>query len=344
MLVDAHPRHRRSRLHRPSPQRVARPSRRTRLTVLELLRPASCHRGRARYPVATLVRGDMRDEDTLAATLPSAPTSSSTWPRRWASGSTSTTSSTTSPQRPGTASLSAAATAPASLGSCSPARWSCTAKAPTTARGTAGPARTATGILVVGHLRPALPPLRPDRPECPGTLAGGGTPRSIPATSTQRPRLHGEHLTVRPGCRGTRWEARSPLRLHNVFGPGLRRDTPYAGVASLFTPSSLRGDHRACYEAGSSGSYTCAAPASWCRSPRGHRRLRRARRAGDRGPSPRSVASPRRSRTRSVARARRDRAVPASATSGASPRRRTGRAGCSAWRTTTALSDGLSQS
>jgi dTDP-L-rhamnose 4-epimerase len=32
------------------------------------------------------------------------------------------------------------------------------------------------------------------------------------------------------------------LRFHNVYGPGMPRDTPYAGVAAIFTSALLRGE------------------------------------------------------------------------------------------------------
>src|SRR5581483_10789064 len=32
------------------------------------------------------------------------------------------------------------------------------------------------------------------------------------------------------------------LRYHNVYGPGMPRDTPYAGVASLFRSALARGE------------------------------------------------------------------------------------------------------
>ena len=34
------------------------------------------------------------------------------------------------------------------------------------------------------------------------------------------------------------------LRFHNVYGPGMPRNTPYAGVASIFADSLLRGENR----------------------------------------------------------------------------------------------------
>jgi dTDP-L-rhamnose 4-epimerase len=40
------------------------------------------------------------------------------------------------------------------------------------------------------------------------------------------------------------------LRYHNVYGPGLPRDTPYAGVASIFCSSLARGEAPTVYEDG----------------------------------------------------------------------------------------------
>jgi len=40
------------------------------------------------------------------------------------------------------------------------------------------------------------------------------------------------------------------LRYHNVYGPGLPRDTPYAGVAALFLSSLLRGESPQVFEDG----------------------------------------------------------------------------------------------
>ncbi len=40
------------------------------------------------------------------------------------------------------------------------------------------------------------------------------------------------------------------LRYHNVYGPGLPRDTPYAGVAAIFLSSLLRGEAPAVFEDG----------------------------------------------------------------------------------------------
>jgi dTDP-L-rhamnose 4-epimerase len=40
------------------------------------------------------------------------------------------------------------------------------------------------------------------------------------------------------------------LRFHNVYGPGMPRDTPYAGVASIFADSALRGEPPRVFEDG----------------------------------------------------------------------------------------------
>jgi dTDP-L-rhamnose 4-epimerase len=40
------------------------------------------------------------------------------------------------------------------------------------------------------------------------------------------------------------------LRFHNVYGAGMPRDTPYAGVASIFTDSLLRGEPPHVFEDG----------------------------------------------------------------------------------------------
>jgi len=44
--------------------------------------------------------------------------------------------------------------------------------------------------------------------------------------------------------------AATSLRYHNVYGPGLPRDTPYAGVAAIFLSSLRRGEAPAVYEDG----------------------------------------------------------------------------------------------
>ncbi len=53
-------------------------------------------------------------------------------------------------------------------------------------------------------------------------------PRSVYAAT----KLHQEHLAF--ACERERGPAVTALRYHNVYGPRLPRDTPYAGVASVF--------------------------------------------------------------------------------------------------------------
>jgi dTDP-L-rhamnose 4-epimerase len=53
-------------------------------------------------------------------------------------------------------------------------------------------------------------------------------------------KVHGEHLAevwARETCGSV-----AALRFHNVYGPGLPADTPYAGVAALFRSRLMRGD------------------------------------------------------------------------------------------------------
>lgn len=88
-------------------------------------------------------------------------------------------------------------------------------------------------------------------PECAAPLAPGLVdeddlldPRSVYAAT----KLHQEHLLA---C----WARESGgsvamLRYHNVFGPRMPRDTPYAGVASLFASSVARGEAPNVFEDG----------------------------------------------------------------------------------------------
>ena len=58
----------------------------------------------------------------------------------------------------------------------------------------------------------------------------------------------------------TRVSTVTALRYHNVYGPRMPRDTPYAGVASIFRSALARGDARRCSKtaANSATSSTCA--------------------------------------------------------------------------------------
>ncbi|MET8680998.1 NAD-dependent epimerase/dehydratase family protein [Streptomyces sp. NPDC004647] len=69
-------------------------------------------------------------------------------------------------------------------------------------------------------------------------------PRNVYATT----KLAQEHLAA-AWARTTGGRTVS-LRYHNVYGPGMPRDTPYAGVASLFRSALARGEAPAVFEDG----------------------------------------------------------------------------------------------
>ncbi|MFF1919887.1 NAD-dependent epimerase/dehydratase family protein [Streptomyces sp. NPDC058221] len=69
-------------------------------------------------------------------------------------------------------------------------------------------------------------------------------PRNVYATT----KLAQEHLAS-SWARATGGRALS-LRYHNVYGPGMPRDTPYAGVASFFRSSLARGESPRVFEDG----------------------------------------------------------------------------------------------
>ncbi|MFI5867975.1 NAD-dependent epimerase/dehydratase family protein [Streptomyces sp. NPDC051546] len=91
----------------------------------------------------------------------------------------------------------------------------------------------------------------PRCPDCgaelvPGLVGEGAPtdPRSVYATT----KLTQEHLAA-SWARCVDGRAVS-LRYHNVYGPGMPRDTPYAGVASFFRSSLARGEAPQVYEDG----------------------------------------------------------------------------------------------
>ena len=61
-------------------------------------------------------------------------------------------------------------------------------------------------------------------------------------------KLHQEHLAA-VWARETGGQA-AAMRFHNVYGPGLPKDTPYAGVASLFASALRRGEAPRVFEDG----------------------------------------------------------------------------------------------
>ncbi|MEV0174733.1 NAD-dependent epimerase/dehydratase family protein [Streptomyces sp. NPDC050803] len=91
----------------------------------------------------------------------------------------------------------------------------------------------------------------PRCPECSAELSPGLVgedapvdPRNVYATT----KLAQEHLAA-AWARVTGGTAVS-LRYHNVYGPGMPRDTPYAGVASFFRSALARGEAPRVYEDG----------------------------------------------------------------------------------------------
>ncbi|MEO6200127.1 MAG: NAD-dependent epimerase/dehydratase family protein [Cryobacterium sp.] len=69
-------------------------------------------------------------------------------------------------------------------------------------------------------------------------------PRNVYAVT----KLGQEHLTA-AWCRATGGRA-AALRYHNVYGPGMPQNTPYAGVASLFRSAIERGEAPTVFEDG----------------------------------------------------------------------------------------------
>ncbi|MFD5625904.1 NAD-dependent epimerase/dehydratase family protein [Streptomyces sp. NPDC127072] len=91
----------------------------------------------------------------------------------------------------------------------------------------------------------------PTCPECgrelrPGLVGEDASvdPRNVYATT----KLAQEHLSA-AWARSTGGSAVS-LRYHNVYGPGMPRDTPYAGVASFFRSALARGEAPRVFEDG----------------------------------------------------------------------------------------------
>jgi dTDP-L-rhamnose 4-epimerase len=98
--------------------------------------------------------------------------------------------------------------------------------------------------LEAGRFEPPCPSCR--APLAPETLGEDAPldPRNVYAAT----KLHQEHLCGVFGReRGTRVVA---LRYHNVYGPRMPRDTPYAGVASIFRSALERGEAPRVFEDG----------------------------------------------------------------------------------------------
>ncbi|MFD5703842.1 NAD-dependent epimerase/dehydratase family protein [Streptomyces lasiicapitis] len=110
--------------------------------------------------------------------------------------------------------------------------------------GVVRPGPRAGADLAAGRFEPRCP-------SCGAELAPGLVgedapvdPRNVYATT----KLAQEHLSA-AWARATGGRAVS-LRYHNVYGPGMPRDTPYAGVAALFRSALARGEAPRVFEDG----------------------------------------------------------------------------------------------
>ncbi|WP_411057089.1 NAD-dependent epimerase/dehydratase family protein [Streptomyces sp. E11-3] len=112
------------------------------------------------------------------------------------------------------------------------------------AHGVVRPGPRAVADLEAGRFEPRCPGCGAElRPGLVGEDAPTD-PRNVYATT----KLAQEHLAA-AWARATGGRAVS-LRYHNVYGPGMPRDTPYAGVASLFRSALARGEAPRVFEDG----------------------------------------------------------------------------------------------
>ncbi|MGW7330803.1 NAD-dependent epimerase/dehydratase family protein [Streptomyces sp. NPDC054840] len=112
------------------------------------------------------------------------------------------------------------------------------------AHGTVRPGPRAESDLRAGRFEPRCPVCGADL--APGLVTEDAPtdPRNVYATT----KLAQEHLAS-SWARATGGRVIS-LRYHNVYGPGMPRDTPYAGVAALFRSSLARGEAPRVFEDG----------------------------------------------------------------------------------------------
>ncbi|MER6444192.1 NAD-dependent dehydratase [Streptomyces venezuelae] len=112
------------------------------------------------------------------------------------------------------------------------------------AHGTVRPGPRAETDLRAGRFEPRCPVCGADLAPGLVTEDAPADPRNVYATT----KLAQEHLAA-SWARATGGHVVS-LRYHNVYGPGMPRDTPYAGVAALFTSSLARGEAPRVFEDG----------------------------------------------------------------------------------------------
>ncbi|MBC9726234.1 NAD(P)-dependent oxidoreductase [Streptomyces sp. TRM68367] len=110
--------------------------------------------------------------------------------------------------------------------------------------GTVRPGPRAVADLNAGRFEPTCPDCRAEL--APGLVGedAPADPRNVYATT----KLAQEHLAA-SWARSTGGSAVS-LRYHNVYGPRMPRDTPYAGVASFFRSALARGEAPRVFEDG----------------------------------------------------------------------------------------------
>ena len=110
--------------------------------------------------------------------------------------------------------------------------------------GRVAPAPRRASALDAGMFEPPCP--RCGRPLAPAMVTEDAAPdpRNVYAAT----KLHGEHLAA-AWAREVGGRAAS-LRFHNVYGPGMPRDTPYAGVAAIFRSSLESGTAPRVFEDG----------------------------------------------------------------------------------------------
>ncbi|MEV7323585.1 NAD-dependent epimerase/dehydratase family protein [Streptomyces sp. NPDC093970] len=110
--------------------------------------------------------------------------------------------------------------------------------------GVVRPGPRAVADLEAGRFEPRCPVCGADL--APGLVAedAPADPRNVYATT----KLAQEHLAA-AWARSTGGTAVS-LRYHNVYGPGMPRDTPYAGVAAFFRSALARGEAPRVFEDG----------------------------------------------------------------------------------------------
>jgi dTDP-L-rhamnose 4-epimerase len=110
--------------------------------------------------------------------------------------------------------------------------------------GTTSPPPRAVADLEAGRFDPLCPRCGSDL--VPGLVGEDAPldPRNVYAAT----KAQGEHLAA-VWCRETGGSV-AALRFHNVYGPGMPRNTPYAGVASLFASAIARGEAPRVFEDG----------------------------------------------------------------------------------------------